>query len=147
MGVRSIHRLVGVLGKTGHLIPRTRPGRFRVLEYASLGLNVWFIVQRAGWNKDLLGITNLPWQGPSALDAECASKALRPWQFVGFYQGAVSRPGECSITDEKIARMTGTRRFSAARAVTMVKTDRLSGYYKLERAAQARSFEGLLGHG
>ena len=77
--VRSIHRLIHVLRKTGHLIPRTRPGRFRVLEYASLRFDVWFIVQGPGWNKDLPGIANLPWQGPSALDAESASKALRPW--------------------------------------------------------------------
>ena len=147
MGVRSIHRLIGVLGKTGHLIPRTRPGRFRVLEYASLRFDVWFIVQGAGWHKDLLGIANLPGQGPSASGAKSARKALRLWQLVGFHQGAITRPGELTITYEQVARMTGTCRFSAARAVTMEKSGGLPAYYKLERAAQAGSFQGLLGHG
>jgi hypothetical protein len=77
-GVWSIHRLIGVLGKTGHLIPRARPGRFRILEDASLGFDIWFVVQGARWNKYLLGITNFPWQGPAALGAESASKTLRP---------------------------------------------------------------------
>ena len=73
----SIHRLFDVFSKTGHLIPRARPGRFRILEDASLGFDIWFIVQGARWNKDLLGIANFPWQGPSALATECACETLR----------------------------------------------------------------------
>ena len=112
-GVWSIHRLIGVLGKTGRLIPRARPGHFRILEDASLGVDIWFIVQGARWNKDLLGITNFPWQGPSALSAKSSREALRPGQLVGLYQGAVTRPGKLTITYEQVARMASTSGFSA----------------------------------
>ena len=80
VAVWSIHRRIGVLRKTGHLIPRTRPGRFRVLEYTSLGFDVWLIVQGTRWNKDLLGIANFPWQGPSALGAESAPHRQDPFR-------------------------------------------------------------------
>jgi len=116
------------------LITRTRPGRFRILEYTGLGANVWLIVQGARWNKHLPGIAHLPWQRPTTLGAKSAGKALCPWKLVGFYLGGVSRPGQSSITDEYVARMASTRRFSAARAVTMVKTGGLPGHYKFKRA-------------
>jgi hypothetical protein len=72
------HRLFGVLGKARHSVPRTRPSHLRVLEDASLGFDIWFIVQGARWNKDLLGISNSPWQGASAFSAESSREALRP---------------------------------------------------------------------
>jgi len=43
--------------------------------------------------------------------------------------------------------MSGAGRFSAARAVAMVKAGGFPGYYESECAAQAGSFQGLLGHG
>jgi hypothetical protein len=73
------HQLISVFGKTGSFIPRTRPGRSRILEYASLGFDVWFIVQGARRDKDLPGIANFPWQGPAALSAKRARKTLRFW--------------------------------------------------------------------
>ena len=77
-GFENLLRLFDVFGKTGHLIARARPGRFRILEDASLGFDIWFIVQGARWNKDLLGIAKSPWQGSSALATECACETLRP---------------------------------------------------------------------
>jgi hypothetical protein len=81
------------------------------------------------------------------LGTKSAGKALRSRQLVGFYPGAVTRPGELSVSDEEVARMAGARGFSATGAVTMEEAGGLPGHYELLRAAQAGSFQGLLGHG
>jgi len=143
----AIPSLIGVLVKTGHLITRARPGSFRVLKYTSLRFDVWFIIQGASWNKDLLGIVDLPWQRSPALGAESTCEALRLGKLIGFYLTGVARPGELGVIHKYIACMAGAGGFSAPRAMTMIETSRFSGNDELERPAQAGSFQGLLSHG
>jgi len=145
--VEAIRSVVGVFFKTWHLVSCTRPGSFRVLKYTGLRFDIWFIIQRASWNKDCPGVANLPGQRPPALSAESTREALGLGQLVGFYPGGITCPGESGITDKHIACVAGTCGFSAPRAVTMIKTSRFPGNDELDRPAQAGSFQALFGHG
>ena len=83
----------------------------------------------------------ISWQGPHWVQKQ--GKALGSRQFVGFYPGAVTRPGDISITDEEVAVPSESRSHSQARAV-VVNGHGSPGNHELE-CATGRTFS-FAGH-